>query len=237
MDNFEKVRESFDDLEYMRHAQAMIVRDLIKKHDAQDILEIGFYKGKSSAYFAAILEDLGRGHLVTIDLRSARRRTPDIRRVLRKLELMHRVTPIYAHRSYTWELAKMIQAETGPRFDLCYFDGGHHWDGTGFGFVLVDILLRPGGWIVFDDIPWTMEAAAKKRKRMPKQYRRYGEIERNTPAVKLVFDLLVPRFGYTDLRIVNNGQWGIARKPLDDGGNRARSQGAISRFVNALLRR
>ena len=153
MNNIEKVRTSFDDLEYMGHRQAKLMRDLIIKHDARDILEIGFFHGKSSAYIAAILEDLGRGHLVTLDRDAVRRREPNIEQVLSTLDLTHRVTPVYAHRSYTWEMAMMIQEKPRPQFDLCYFDGGHTWDGTGYGFCLVDMLLRPGGWIVFDDIP------------------------------------------------------------------------------------
>ncbi len=237
MDNIEKVRNSFDDLEYMGHPQAKLMRDLIIKHDARDILEIGFFHGKSSAYFAAILEDLGRGHLVTLDKDNARRREPNIEQVLSTLDLTHRVTPIYAHRSYTWEMAKMIQAKPRPQFDLCYCDGGHTWDGTGYGFVLVDILLRPGGWIVFDDIPWTIETAYQTRPGEPKHFRKFSQDERAAPAIKLVFDLLVPHLGYTDRRILNRGQWGIARKPLDELQRPAPAQGVLRRLLDALKHR
>jgi predicted O-methyltransferase YrrM len=213
MSHFEEVKSRFDDLPYMLHPQAEIVRDLIIEHDIRDVLEIGFYHGKSSAYFAAILEDLGRGHLVTIDRNNALQREPNIEHVLSELDLAHRVTPVYATRSYTWEMAKMIQAKPRPQFDLCYFDGGHTWDGTGFGCLLVDMLLRPGGWIVFDDLPWTLNAAMQGRGRIPRHWRTSSPDERAAPAVKLVFDLLVPHLGYTDRQIVNHGQWGIARKP------------------------
>jgi predicted O-methyltransferase YrrM len=214
MSHLERVRSAFEDLPYMRHPQAMIMRDLIVKHDSRDLLEIGFYHGKSSAYFAAILEDLGRGHLVTIDRKIAQQRQPSIGQVLAALDLTHRVTPVYAERSYTWELAKLIRAEPRPQFDLCYFDGGHTWDVTGFGFLLVDLLLRPGGWIVFDDLPWTVESAMQHTAKPPRHWRALGADERATPAVQLVFDLLVPHLRYTDRKIVNNGQWGVARKPL-----------------------
>ncbi len=95
MDNFEKVRSLFGNLEYMHHPQAKLLRDLIIECDAQDILEIGFFHGKSSAYIASILEDLGRGHLVTIDRDTAREREPNIEQVLSSLDLAHRVTPIF----------------------------------------------------------------------------------------------------------------------------------------------
>jgi predicted O-methyltransferase YrrM len=234
MDNFEKVRSSFGDLEYMHHPQAKLLRDLIIERDAKDVLEIGFFHGKSSAYIASILEDLGRGHLVTVDLDTARKRQPNIEQVLSTLDLAHRVTPVYACRSYTWELARMIQANPMPQFDLCYFDGGHTWDVTGFGFVLVDMLLRPGGWIVFDDLPWTIDAAMQNKTEVPTHWRAADAEERRTPAVRLVFDLLVPRLGYTDSHIVNDGQWGVARKPLDDRKDRAPARGVLRRIFDAM---
>ena len=95
MKNFEKVRNSFGELKYMRHPQAELLRDLVVEHDAQNILEIGFFHGKSSAYIASVLEDLGRGHLVTIDKDTARKREPNIEQVLSSLDLAHRVTPIF----------------------------------------------------------------------------------------------------------------------------------------------
>lgn len=232
MSHFERVTSTFADLPYMRERQAKIMRKLIVEHDAREVLEIGFFHGKSSAYFAAILEDLGRGHLTTIDRESARMREPSIQEVLASLGLSHRVTPLFAHRSYTWELGKMIQATPRPQFDFCYFDGGHTWDGTGYGLVLVDMLLRPGGWIVFDDIPWTVEAAMKGRSNVPKLWKTFGPNERAAPAVKLVFDLLVPHLGYTNRRTINGGQWGIARKPIEARSDRKsrRSSGLRGMF-------
>src|SRR5690606_21274764 len=95
------------------------------------------------------------------------------------------------------------------------FDGGHLWDQTGFGFLLVDMLLRPGGWIIFDDLEWTIEAALRDERKPPKTWRIAGEDERKAAGVGMVFDLLVPHLGYTDLRTAHHGWWGIARKPLD----------------------
>lgn len=221
MQHFERVREEFDDLPYMNHRQATFLRDLIVKNGARDILEVGFYHGKSSAYFAAILEDLGRGHLTTMDLPQAMERTPNIDVVLSKLELSHRVTKVLSERSYTWDLGKMVRANPRPQFDFCYFDGGHMWDDTGFGFVLVDMLLRPGGWIVFDDLKWTV-AAAMDLDGAPKSWRRIPAEERAEPAVRLVFDSLVPHLGYRNRRAVLNGSWGLAQKPLEAAPPQAR---------------
>ena len=238
MDNIELVRETFGDLEYMHHPDAMFMRDFIVRHDSRDILEIGFFHGKSSAYFAAILEDLGRGHLVTIDRETAREREPNIEHVLSTLDLTHRVTPIYSERSYTWEMAKMIRTKPRPQFDLCYFDGDHLWDGTGFGFMLVDMLLRPGGWIIFDDLKWTIDAAVKNRQKIPKMWQACSKDEKAAAAVRMVFDLLVPHLGYTEMTTAKSGWWGIARKPLVGARVAStRRDGLFSGLRAALLRR
>lgn len=235
--HFENVNTSFADLQYMRHAEAKILRDIVVEHDIRDILEIGFYQGKSSAYLAAMLEDLGRGHLLTIDREKARQHRPNIEGVLATLSLSHRVTPVFAERSYTWEMARLIRSSPRPQFDLCYFDGGHTWDQTGFGFLLVDMLLRPGGLIVFDDLDWTIEAAMRQRKTSPKYWRASSEDERTTPGVKLVFDLLVPHLGYTDLRKVNEDRWGIALKPRDNLRSRGSHRRSLTRILGGRGRR
>lgn len=234
MSNFKKVRSMFDDLAYMTERQAAIMRKLITRYDSRDILELGFFHGKSSAYLAAILEDLGRGHLTTIDHRSAREREPSIDHVLNCLRLGHRVNVIYAHRSYTWELSKMIRTTPKPLFDLCYLDGGHTWDDTGFGFVLADMLLRPGGRIVFDDLKWTIDAAIPKQPEVPRSWRACSRDERATPGVRLVFDLLVPHLGYVGRQTAQRGQWGIAQKPADAPRPEESAPGRIERILKAL---
>jgi len=216
MTYFEKVDAAYGAVPYMTRAQASFLRSFVAENDCRDVLELGFFHGKSSAYIAAILEDRGgSGHLVTIDLEASRNREPNIESVLSTLGLSHRVTPIFARRSYTWELAKMMQAQPRPQFDLCYLDGDHTWDGTGFGFLLVDTLLRPGGWIIFDDLPWTAESFLRSGGSLPKRWRMASEDEITAPGVGMVFDILVPHLGYTDLQTVQNGWWGIARKPFD----------------------
>jgi predicted O-methyltransferase YrrM len=207
MSAFQSVTDTFGALKYMKESQAQVLRRLIETNDAADILELGFYSGKSSAYIAAILEDRGKGHLTTIDKVTARNKKPSIMDVLSTLGLSHRVTTVFAERSYTWELARMLQRSPQPRFDLAYLDGGHTWDMTGFGFFLVDRLLRPGGIIVFDDMNWTMERSRGA------DWSAYPEEERKAMGVRMVFELLVKPHGYIDLGENLECGWGIARKP------------------------
>ena len=210
MSKFDLVTEKFASVPYMREAQAAALRELIIANQAENILEIGFYQGKSSTYIAAILEDQKRGHLTTIDLKSAVARKPNIHDLLDACDLAHRVTPVIAHRSYTWELQKMIHAG-GQRFDFCYFDGGHTWDGTGFGVLLVDMLLKPGGILLLDDMSWSI-AGSPYFQSKPALAERYSEDEAATETVRRVSELILPHLGYTMEQELTELRWGVARK-------------------------
>ncbi|MEM1130205.1 MAG: class I SAM-dependent methyltransferase [Pseudomonadota bacterium] len=216
---FDTVTETFGDLPYMKAPQAEILRKIITECDISDVLEVGFFQGKSSAYIAAMLEDLGRGHLTTIDRAAARERAPNIETVLDRLDLSARVTPIYAHRSYTWELQRLIAQNPRPQFDLCYFDGGHHWDGTGFGALLVDMLLRPGGVLILDDMDWSI-ASSRAYKGKPGRMEQYSADEREAKTVRLVWDTILPHLGYRKVKVLKGLKWGVARKvpPKGQGG-------------------
>jgi predicted O-methyltransferase YrrM len=214
MSHFQRVNEVYDTLPYMREPQAVIMRDFIQDQRVSDILEIGFFQGKSSAYFAAILEDLGRGHLMTIDKQNAKKHNPNILDVLSSLGLALRVTPVFAVRSHTWELGKLIRQSPRPQFDMCYFDGGHTWDVTGFGFMLVDMLLKPGGWIIFDDLDWTIASSVKRSPDRKDRYKKYSRDERSAPGVRMVFESLLPYYRYENMREDKSVKWGFAQKPL-----------------------
>jgi len=208
---FDDITRTFGNLPYMQEAQASVLRNLILEEDARNILEIGFFHGKSSAYIAAILEDRGSGKLVTIDQMTARHHQPDINTVLTKAGLSGRVDAVFAERSYTWELQRMISRSPRPVFDLCYFDGGHQWDNTGFGVLLVDMLLRPGGIIVFDDMNWSM-ATSSYHKRNPRKSLGFSEDERQAQTVRRVWETIMPHLGYSLEREVTEIGWGVARK-------------------------
>lgn len=209
---FDAITGRYSKLPYMVESQARVLRELITTHDCRDILEVGFYHGKSSLYIAAMLEDLDRGHLVTIDRDSAATRTPNIRDLLEATGLGHRVTPTFAFRSFTWELQRLISQTPRPSFDLCYFDGGHTWDETGFGVLLVDLLLRPGGILVLDDLNWSVASSAYYQ-RTPKRAAAFSPDEAATPGVRRTWELILPHLGYEYLEERQDFAWGIARKP------------------------
>jgi hypothetical protein len=106
------------------------------------------------------------------------------------------------------------QEDPTPRFDFCFLDAGHTWAVDGFGFFLVDRLLKPGGWIIFDDLDWSFSESTVKDSDL---YRSMLEEERTTKQVRKVYELLVrPHGGYEELR--DDRGWGYARKSLTTAG-------------------
>ena len=75
-------------------------------------MELGFANGTSSCYMAAALHEKGKGKVVTIDNLTAKDRTPNIDELMELTELSEYIEPIYANKSYNWELMKLIEKQT-----------------------------------------------------------------------------------------------------------------------------
>jgi predicted O-methyltransferase YrrM len=202
--NLIKVKQAVEDLPYMTFKKAQVMQDFIHKHRISNILELGFFHGVSTCYMAAALEEVDQGSIVSIDLHSAQKRQPNIEELLEKCGYLDTVEFYYEPVSYNWRLMKLIEAQERT-FDLCYLDGGHDWYNTGLAFFLVDKLLRPGGWIIFDDLDWTMEhIEAQWALRKPEE-------ERVTPQVRKVWELLVKTHPHYS-NFYEQGGWGYAQK-------------------------
>lgn len=187
------------------------IYDFVREREPKSVLELGFAHGVSSCYIGAALKANGRGTLTTIDLESARQRQPDISTLLAQTGLQDWVRPIHTPTSYTWELMRLLDdgANNEQPFDFAFIDGAHSWFVDGFAFFLVDRLLKPGGWILFDDLDWTYSTSRTMHdtemvKAMPAD-------ERTTAQVGKVFDLLIRTHPqYEQFRV--DGSWGWARK-------------------------
>jgi predicted O-methyltransferase YrrM len=210
------VKAVLGDLPDMTLRQAWTLSSFIREHRVHDILELGFRHGVSTCYLAAALEESEGGRVTTIDLETSRDNNPSIETLLERTGLKDRVVVFREPTSYNWRLMKMLESEPRPLFDLCYLDGAHDWFVDGLAFFLVDRLLRPGGWIVFDDLDWTYARSPSMKdldlvKNMPAE-------ERDTPHVRKIYELLVKTHPcYGDFR--DEGHWAYAHKmtssPLD----------------------
>lgn len=196
----------------MSLGQAKYLEKFITNNKLSNLLELGFAHGVSSCYLATILKNNGKGHLTTIDLLSAKNRKPNIEQLLKKLELTEYTSIYYEYESYNWRLMKFIEENNEPLFDFCYIDGAHDWNVDGFAFLLVDKLLKPGGWVIFDDMDWTFGSSPSMRNigrvlNMPPDVK-------NTPHVSKVFEILVKKHpNYCNFETTNFG-WGITQKKI-----------------------
>jgi predicted O-methyltransferase YrrM len=207
----EEVRELVGDVPHMTLAKGRTIAAFIGENKIRDILELGFRHGVSTCYMAGALEDTGGGCVTTIDLESAKGNRPSIEQLIKRTGLRG-VEWFYEPSSYTWRLMKFLERDPSPRFDLCFIDGAHSWFVDGFAFFLVDRLLRPGGWIILDDLDWTYAnspslGTSERVKSMPAE-------ERATAQVRKIYELLVkPHPSYTEFRVEDG--WGYARKKLE----------------------
>jgi len=111
--------------------------------------------------------------------------------------------------SYTWRLMKMLQQDPTPRFDLCYIDGAHNWFVDALAYFLADRLLRPGGWMVLDDLYWTY--ASSPALKGSEEVRRMPPDEQTTQQVKQIYDLLIKTHpDYHNFRVEET--WAFAQK-------------------------
>jgi predicted O-methyltransferase YrrM len=177
----------------------------VREHRPQSCLELGFAHGVSTVYVATALEANGSGRLTSVDNRSAVEREPSAAELLRRAGLEHRVNLVYEATTYNWFLHRTLRehhsdGRVEPLYDFCFIDGAHTWVDDGFAFFLVDRLLRPGGWILFDDLPWKLD----ERSGVPEE-------ERALAQVREVFDLLVATHPLYD-RLESDGDWGWAHK-------------------------
>ena len=219
---FDQAREALAGIPYIRPRAGRILYQFILDAGVADILELGFAHGTSTCYMAAALDERGSGSILTIDRPAARDLEPSIETLLERTGLSPFVDAVYAPVSYTWELMKIIQAHTvdgrcQPQFDFCFIDGAHTWEADGLAFFLVDKLLKPGGWVLFDDLGWCMSddprlLAYPSTRALPREVR-------DTPQVARIFELLVSQHpDYTEVR-VDEGlgrAWGWARKKGSD---------------------
>lgn len=217
---FEDARSLLEGIPYIKPERARTLYDFVLEAKPQACLELGFAHGTSSCYIAAALHALGRGHLVAVDIEDSAGRRPPIETLLARTGLSPYVTVVREVNSYNWFLKKEIERRsTGgrcePAYDFCFIDGAKNWTVDGFAFFLVDKLLEPGGWILFDDLNWSYaEAETLTGKSVTDGivHRELSEDQATTPNVDLIFRYLVMQHPDYSQFEVQDDSWGWARK-------------------------
>lgn len=199
-----EVRKTIGSVPYMTPDQGEMITEFIHENKIRDVLELGFCHGVSTCYMAAALAERGEGHIVSIDLETARQANPNVEELLTKIGHRDWVTCYYEHTSYTWRMMRFLEESSAPRFDFCFLDGAHNWFVDGFAFLLADRLVRPGGWFIFDDLHWVDGGSTEAGKAM-------SDEERNCAQVNKIYEVLVKQHPcYGDFRVQD--RWAYARK-------------------------
>jgi predicted O-methyltransferase YrrM len=200
---------------FMSPEQGRVVFDHVVATGARDVLELGTAHGVGAAYLAAGLPPGGR--VTTVDFAGARY-DPAPEAVLARAGLAGRVEVVRRYSTYTWWLKEAVQARSDragnvePAYDLVYLDGAKNWTIDGLAVVLAEKLLRPGGWLLMDDLDWTYDQDPGREATDGIANRDLSEPERREPHLRAVFDLIVAQHpAFTELR-VQDEWWGWARK-------------------------
>jgi predicted O-methyltransferase YrrM len=212
MPSFDETARAIVGVPFMSPAQGRLVYDHIRATGSQDVLELGTAHGVGSAYMAA-----AGARVTTVDFAGASY-DPSPEQVLERAGVRDRVTVVQEFSSYTWWLKERIQERTDahgnvePLFDFVYLDGAKNWTIDGLAVVLVEKLLRPGGWLLIDDLEWTYADDPGREATDGIVHRDLSERERTEPHLRAVFDLIVAQHpAFTELRRQDEW-WGWARK-------------------------
>jgi predicted O-methyltransferase YrrM len=186
------------------------LHEFVREHRFTNCLELGFAYGASTVWIASALEANGAGQLTSVDLEVAHERSPSARETVERAGLSHRVSLNYEATSYTWFLRSKLREQLRdgeriePLYDFAFIDGAHTWDADGLAFALVDRLLKPGGWILLDDLDWALGDADPS---LP-------QLQRDIPQVREIWELLaLTHPQYDEFR--TDGQWGWMRKSTE----------------------
>ena len=209
---FEDVARAIEGIPFMSPAQGRIVYDHVREAGAQDVLELGTAHGVGAAYLAA-----AGARVTSVDFAGARYE-PSPEDVVARAGVADRVTLVREFSSYTWWLKEQVQARSDadgnvePAYDLIYLDGAKNFTVDGLAVVLAEKLLRPGGWLLMDDLGWTYSDDPGREETDGVVIRSLSEPERREPHLRAVFELIVRQHpSFTETRIQDEW-WGWARK-------------------------
>jgi predicted O-methyltransferase YrrM len=230
--SYDAVARAVAGIPFMSPEQGRIVHDHVVRTGARDVLELGTAHGVGAAYLAA-----AGASVTTVDFAGSAY-DPAPEDVLARAGVADRVTVVRRFSSYTWWLKERVaersdaHGNVAPLYDFVYLDGAKNWTIDGLAVVLVEKLLRPGGWLLLDDLDWTYAQDPRREATDGIVHRELSEPERTQPHLRAVFELIVAQHpSFTELK-VQDEWWGWARKAP---GEPRRMSIETSRPLGALL--
>ncbi len=127
--------------------------------------------------------------------------------------------------SYAWELAKFLlerRKQSCVRlFDFVFLDGAHYLHHDAPAAVILKDLLKPGGYILFDDYDWSIAISPTVNpSKNPRILHDFSQEQITTPHVRLVCELFFdPDLGFRKVEIGygEHEHRRAYRKAVDDG--------------------
>jgi len=199
-------------------SRGRVLYEHIRESRPENLLELGTARGGSAVFIAAALEANGAGHLTSVDSTRWQWLNPAPREVLEKAGLSNWVTLDKRFSTYTWFLKAEIEkrlddaGSAQPEYDFIFLDGSKNWSTDGLAVVLAERLLRPGGWLLLDDLGWNYEKHCEAPRHYEIEIAKLSDEERIQPHLRAIFDLLIRTNPAFDKFVVQNYWWGWARK-------------------------
>jgi len=122
--------------------------------------------------------------------------------------------------TYSWTLFEML--ERGEQFDAIYVDGHHTFYIDLPAILLADKLLKPGGYLLLDDIPWSLSFLKARMMKSISQWYFYHKIynfsdyekgQQSLCHIKMIAEeLLIKRGEYSKEASLSSPHWWALRK-------------------------
>ena len=168
----------------------------IRNTQCRFIAEIGIYNGHTSMEFAKYLNGNGELHLFDyVD------RVTDVASKIKDAGFQNVRTFGSTYKlldSYNWSIAKLLERNHEPIYDYVFLDGAHTWAVDALTALLIDRLIKVGGYLDFDDYDWTLAGSPSLNPKIfPLTGKLYSDEQIETKQVKMIIDLLVrsnPRY-------------------------------------------
>ncbi len=206
------------------------IYEFIVRNKPTSIIELGTGFGTTSCVMAAAMQEYGESNITTVDMYL--HDPVNVKVLMQHSGLSDKAINVVADPlGYTWYLADLIKKQSPdhicqPLFDLCLLDGAHEWNPDALAFFLIAKLIKPGGWLIMDDINFNLRMIPNWQE----SFGSYSDRELDTFQIRMVYDLLVRQHpDFSDFKITHNGRIGWARKKETD--HRPGLRLAVTKFL------
>lgn len=192
------------------------IYDCIVSNGLRACLELGTGFGATSCVMAAAAGETG-GKAQTIDI--SLHLPVNVRSLKLHVGLGEELEVIIDPLGYNWYLADLIEKQSSggvcrPLFDFCFLDGAHEWEPDALAVYLAVRLLKPGGWLVLDDLDFKLRSMPTWKE----SHSHLSDRELDSYQLKRVWDLVVRHHpDLTAFKITGNGRIGWARRSVSTG--------------------